>query len=327
MKKRKGVSYAKYGYIFSIPFLVAYLVFNLYPTIYTVILGFTKTRGIKPKPLEFLKGDELFKNFKTVLIDNETFRTSFGNTVLIFVLNFIPQLALALLLTAWFTSPRCKIRGQGFFKVMFYMPNIITAATIAMLFSVLFNRYGAVNDLLKTIGAREKPYDFLQDKTWTRGIIAFIQFWMWYGYTAIIFISGVLGINPEIFEAAEIDGANGRQTFWRITLPNLKSIMLYMLITSLIGGLGMYDIPYLFNKGGPGGKSQTIAMFIKDKAFGKRYLYDEASAASMIVFVVIIILSGIIFFMMRDRDAIKQKKADKAAEKARLKELKKKGVA
>ena len=326
MKKRKSVSYAKFGYLFSIPFVIAYLAFSLYPTIYTILLGFTDSKGLGNDKFNFLKGADLLKNFETVL-KNQSFTTSLKNTIIIFVLNFIPQLALALLLTAWFTSPRCKIRGQGFFKVMFYMPNIITAATVAMLFNVLFGfPVGPINDLLKTLG-RETGYQFAQNGYWAKGIVAFIQFWMWYGYTAIIFISGVLGINPEIFEAAEIDGASGSQTFWKITLPNLKSIMLYMLVTSLIGGLGMYDIPRLFLNGGPSNKTLTASMFIYNQAFSGSYLYARAAAASMIVFIIIIILSAIVFYMMRDRDAIKQKKADKAAEKARLKELKSKGAA
>jgi len=327
MKKRKGVSYAKYGYIFSIPFILAYIAFNLYPTIYTILLGFTDSKGLGNDKFNFLKAEDLFKNFETIL-KNKSFITSLQNTIVIFILNFIPQLALALLLTAWFTSPRCKIRGQGFFKVIFYMPNIITAATIAMLFNVLFGfPTGPINDLVVSLGIKNQPFYFAQNGTWAKGIVAFIQFWMWYGYTAIIFISGVLGINPEIFEAAEIDGANNRQTFWKITLPNLKSIMLYMLVTSLIGGLGMYDIPRMFLNGGPNNKTLTASVFIYNQAFSGSYLYARAAAASLIVFIVIIILSAIVFYMMRDKDAIKQKKLDKAAEKARLKELKSKGAA
>lgn len=327
MKKRKSVSYAKYGYLFSIPFILAYIAFNLYPTIYTILLGFTDSKGLGNDKFNFLKSADLFKNFETIL-KNKSFTLSIQNTLVIFILNFIPQLALALLLTAWFTSPRCKIKGQGFFKVMFYMPNIITAATIAMLFNVLFGYpTGPINDLVVSLGIKSEPYYFSQNGYWAKGIVAFIQFWMWYGYTAIIFISGVLGINPEIFEAAEIDGANSRQTFWKITLPNLKSIMLFMLVTSLIGGLGMYDIPRMFLNGGPSNKTLTAAVFIYNQAFSGSYLYARAAAASLIVFVIIIILSAIVFYMMRDRDAIKQKKLDKAAEKQRLKELKSKGAA
>ena len=118
------------------------------------------------------------------------------------------QITLALILTAWFTSRRNQIRGQGFFKVVFYMPNIITAASVAILFNALFGYpKGPVNDLLVNTGLRDSAFYFMNSPKATRWIVAFIQFWMWYGYTMIILISGVLGINPEIFEAAEIDGA------------------------------------------------------------------------------------------------------------------------
>ncbi len=313
--KRKGVSYAKYGYLFVIPFVVVYLIFSLYPTLYTALLGFTNSKGLGNITWEFLK-DEPFRNF-TAVLENKTFKTSIYNTVTIWLMNFIPQLSLSLILTAWFTSPRCKIRGQGFFKVLFYMPNIITAATVATLFSALFGYpVGPLNQLAESMGIIKEPFFFFQDKGWMRAIVAFIQFWMWYGNSTIVFISGVLGINPEIFEAAEIDGANGAQTFFRITLPNIKTIMLYSLITSLIGGLNMYDIPQVINKGGPDNSTVTATMFIYGQGFQNTYNYARASAASMIIFVIIAVCSIAIFYLMRDKDEIAQKKAEKAALKA-----------
>ena len=310
-KKSKGISYAKYGYLFVIPFVIAYIIFHLYPTIYTAVIGFTDLKGLLTTEWHFLKGEHVFDNFKDVL-KNDSFITSIKNTCLIWICNFIPQMALALLLTAWFTSPRCKIRGAGFFKVVFYMPNIITAASVAILFSALFQApISPVNDLLKSLGIIDEPFQFLIKKDWAKGLVAFIQFWQWYGYTAIIFISGVLGINPEIFEAAEIDGASSSQTFFRITLPNIRTIMLYQLITSLIGGLNMFDIPYAFLNGGPAKATLTTALFIYNQAFSGSYIYNRASAASMLMFVVICFFSAIIFYLMRDKDEIAEKKAEK----------------
>lgn len=311
--KRKGVSYARYGYLFVIPFVVVYLIFSLYPTLYTALLGFTDSKGLGNISWEFLK-DEPFKNFAWVL-ENKTFKTSIYNTITIWLMNFIPQLSLSLILTAWFTSPRCKIRGQGFFKVLFYLPNIITAATVAILFNALFQYpVGPINDMLKSFG--QQAFNFEQDKEWSRLLVAFIQFWMWYGNSTIVFISGVLGINPEIFEAAEIDGANGTQTFFRITLPNIKTIMLYSLITSLIGGLNMYDIPQVMRRGGPDNSTVTASIFIYGQGFSNTYNYGRAAAASMIIFVIVAICSIAIFYMMRDKDEVAQRKAEKAAIKA-----------
>ena len=144
--RRKGVNYSKYGYIFSLPFIFAFLVFSLYPILYTAAIGFTNLQGLIPKPIQIL--DNPFKNFTDLIYHNVAFRTSLSNTALLWIVNFIPQIALALLLAAWFTIQRLRIRGQGAFKVLLYMPNIITASTIAVLFSTLFAYpMGPVNSL------------------------------------------------------------------------------------------------------------------------------------------------------------------------------------
>lgn len=313
--RRKSVSYAKYGYIFSIPFVLAYLVFSLYPTIYTAVIGFTDLKGLTKTDWKFLPNP--FQNFEQIL-KNPSFITSTKNTAIIWIINFIPQILLALLLTAWFTSQRRHIKGQGAFKVIFYMPNIITAATVAILFSSLFGYpMSPVNDLFQTFGLSKEPIYFLNYKWTAKLIVSFIQFWQWYGYTMLILISGVLGINPELFEAAEMDGASGSKTFFKITIPSLRPIMLYMLVTSLIGGLNMFDIPKLFvPNSGPDNATLTTSVFIYNQAFSGSYMYNRAAAASMILFVIIAILSGILFYSMRDRDAIRLRKAEKNRVKA-----------
>ena len=271
LQKKKSISYAKYGYLFSLPFVIAYLVFHLYPTVYTAILGFTDCKGLGNTNWHFLK-DDIWKNFRTIL-NNATFKTSLKNTVVLWIMNFFPQITLALLLTAWFTSKR----------VLFGYPK------------------GPVNDILVSLGLRSEAFFFTNSATASRWIIAFIQFWMWYGYTMIILISGVLGINPEIYEAAEIDGANDWQTFWQITIPNLRTILTYTLITSMIGGLNMYDMSKMFNNGNPNNSTLTTSVFIYNQAFAGSYMYNRAAAASMIMFVIIAFFSIIVFYLMRDR--------------------------
>ena len=309
-KQKKAFGYAKYGYIFSIPFVVIFLFFSLYPTIFTAVLGFTDSKGLGNTNFNFLANP--FQNFTTIL-NNQSFRLSLNNTITIWLMNFIPQVLLALLLTEWFTNSTNKIKGTGFFKVAYYLPNIITAASIAILFNSLFGYpMGPVNDLFKMLGLSESPIYFLTSKATSRGIVAFIQFWMWYGYTMIILISGVLGISPEIFEAANVDGASRFQTFFLITIPNLKTILLYMVITSMIGGLQMFDIPRLFMNGGPDNSTLTTSLFIYNQAFSGSYLYNRASAASMIMFVIISLASAVVFFLMRDKEealAYKQQRA------------------
>ncbi|MBR6330000.1 MAG: sugar ABC transporter permease [Lachnospiraceae bacterium] len=300
MKKRRTgeFKYAKYGYLFSVPFVVAFLVFQLYPILYTALIGFTDMKGVVPGDVHILANP--FENFVNILT-TPTFRKALGNTFSIWLVNFVPQLLLALLLSAWFTDRKWKLKGQGIYKVLIYMPNIITAATIAILFKSLFDYpTSPVNDLLVNMGIIDGPQNFLLNKGISRAIVSFIQFWMWYGYTMLIFISGILGINPEIFEAADVDGANRLQTFFMITLPNIKTILLFTLVTSLIGGLNMFDIPKLFMLGGPDNATLTTSVFIYNQAFSGSYLYNKAAAASMIMFAIIMALSAVLFYLLKE---------------------------
>ena len=327
MTGKKKTGYAKWGYIFSIPFVLTFLVFSLYPILYTAVIGFTDLKGLGITEWHFL--DDPFRNFKTVMT-NPSFTTALKNTVFLWVCNFIPQIVLALLLTAWFTDKRCMVKAQGFFKVIFYMPNIITAATVAILFGQLFGYpMGPVNDLMMKLGFFDAPVEMLRSKSVAQGVVIFIQTWMWYGYTMVVLISGVLGISPEIFEAAEVDGANRVQTFFLVTIPNIKTILLFTLVTSLIGGLNMFDIPKLFLQGGPDNATLTTSVFIYNQAFAGSYMYNRASAASMIMFIIIAILSGFMFFILRDKDEAKLRREIKRQEKKfkeQMKAARKEGV-
>lgn len=316
MNKKGSINYSKYGYYFIIPFMVAYLIFSLYPTLYTLIIGFTDLKGVGKTNWHFLKGD-IFKNYKEI-IASPTFRIAFKNTFKIWLSNFIPQMILALFLAATFTNGRIRIPCVGLFKVLFYMPNIITASTVAILFGALFGYpMGPINDLLQRFGIIDTPYNFLVSKTIARNVVIFIQTWMWYGATMITMISGILGISPDIFEAADIDGANGWQVFWKITIPSIKTILLFSLVTSLVGGLTMFDIPQLFiNNGGPDNATITTSVFIYAQAFKGSYMYNRASAASMIMFVIIVIIAAIMFFFLRDKDEEMLKKQKKLEIKA-----------
>ena len=308
MRNKKLVSYSKYGYIFSLPFFITFLIFTLYPVVYTLIIGFTDLKGAGNTTWNWLpaSGKPWYNNFKDVLT-SATFHKAFRNTWIIWIMNFIPQMGFALLFTAWFTDRRSKIKGQGIFKILFYMPNIITAATIALLFSKLFAYpKGAVNDILLSFG--KEAYNFEANEWPVKFIIAFIQFFQWYGYTMVNLIAGVIGIDPAIFEAAEIDGAGRAQTFFKITIPCIRQILLFVLVTSLIGGLNMFDIPQLYIANRCNNAGLTTNMYIRNQAFAGSYLYNRAAAASVVMFIVIVILSSILFYILRDKDEAKLKK-------------------
>ncbi|MCR5616448.1 MAG: sugar ABC transporter permease [Saccharofermentans sp.] len=313
MNNKKLVSYSKYGYIFAIPFVLTFLIFTLYPIIYTFTIGFTDLRGAGATELHFMF-DDPFKNFRDVLT-SDTFQKALTNTVRIWVVNFIPQIAFALLFTAWFTDRRTKLKGQGIFKILFYLPNIITSATVAILFLALFGYpKGPANDVIQSLGMEK--INFTANATTVRGIVAFIQFWMWYGYTMVNLIAGVIGINPEIFEAAELDGANKTQTFFLVTIPCIRSILVYVLVTSLIGGLNMFDIPEMFIGKNCNNAALTTNMYIRNQAFLGSYLYARAAAASVIMFLIILVLCLLLLYFMRDRDEAKLAKLRRQERKA-----------
>lgn len=314
-------------------------------TWYQEATGFNFKDNVQSDPN--LTNTEKTAFYRNMNLGKETFE-AFGNTMIMWLLNFIPQILLSLLLAAWFTDTRAKVRGQGFYKFMLYLPNIITAASISMLFLSIFGYpQGPINialhksfaanaqaELATLVPGTEEYQQLLMqinnetsgtviffDKTWwARGIISFINFWMWYGNTMIVLIAGILGISPSLYEAAQIDGANASQTFRRITLPLLRPILLYTLVTSLIGGMQMYDIPKIIAGSASSlllarPKIVTVVVLISD-LLGASKNYAIASAISVMLFVFTAMFSLILFYIMRDKDAAKLKKEEKAYKKA-----------
>lgn len=323
-KKHKTVEYDRYGYLFIAPFFIVFGIFQLWPFIYTIGLAFCESYTDTMFNVEVGPYFNGLANFKTVifsdagkLFDTYTF-DALWNTFVMWFAGFVPQILLALLLAAWFTDTRVKLRGQGAYKMLVFMPNIITAATISVLFYKLFDfPAGPVNQLLT--GAGMDSVRFFSNTFSCRGLIAFINFWMWYGNTMIILTAGILGINPSLFEAARVDGASSKHIFFNITLPLLKPIMLFTLVNSAIGGMQMYDIPKLLTASGygdPDFTTRTITMYIRDLAFTGSKQLGKASAVSLVLFIVTLIMSLILFYIMRDKDEIAEQKAIKARKKA-----------
>lgn len=304
---RKGLSkvnYNRYGYIFVLPFVVVFTIFQLYPILFTFRTSLSDAVGWEKINSSVIVGIDNYRQFFTPgSVVYKEFWATFTNTLLIWIVNFVPQIVMALLLANWFTDSRMRLRFQGGFKVIIFMPNIITAATIAILFLSLFGYPVApVNTLLQQTGILSLPFEFLRDVPASRGIISFIQFWMWYGNTMIILVAGMLGIDPTLFEAGLVDGCTSRNLFWKITMPLIKPILLYTLVTSMIGGLQMFDIPHLLTQGNPNGTTNTVARFIYNQAFTGSRNFNNASAASVILFALIVVASLIMFLLMRDRD-------------------------
>lgn len=301
-KKRSLESYNNFGYVFLLPFFLAVLVFQLYPILYTIFLSFTDLHGF-----ETTSNMVGFKNYLSIF-NNDMFRKAVSNTFILWIINFIPQIGLALLLSAWFTNVKLRLKGTGFFKIIFYLPNIITAASVAVLFYALFSYpLGPMNLLLQNVHIVSKPIAFLRSEWGTRAIVSFIQFWMWYGQTTIVLVAGIMSIDESLFEAAIVDGANDNQVFRLITLPLLKPIVLYTLVTSLIGGLQMFDIPFLLTNGNPNNSTLTMTMYIYKQAFTGARNFNVAATASVLLLLISIVLSTVLFRLFRGSS----KKGDK----------------
>lgn len=295
-QKLNHEKYKRFGYLFLAPFFIAFLTFNFYPTIYTIFLSFTDLSGWATEP-KFVGLENYVKIF-----ENEFFLKALSNTFLLWTINFIPQIIIAFFLAYTFTSKRLHMKGTGFFKAAFYLPNIITAASVALIFYALFSYpHGPINTLLQNIGLLSDPFDFFRSETATRLIVAFIQFWMWYGQTTIVLVAAILSIDESLFEAARIDGANDRQTFFKITIPLMKPMLIYILITSMIGGLQMFDIPLLLTNGQPNNSVETIMTFIYKQAFQGSRAMNVASTASVILLIISIVLSFIVFRIFREK--------------------------
>lgn len=297
-RKKSCVSYTKWGYIFLIPFFLVYFVFSFIPLVsvfYNSLFENFKS-GLKQIGPNFIGLD----NFK-VLLTNGDLLTYAKNTIVIWLIGFIPQILISLLLAAWFANTRLRIKAAGFFKGVIYMPNLIMASAFSMLFFTLFSDNGPVNDLLIKLGILDEPYRFLSEISGTRGLIALMNFLMWFGNTTILLMAGIMGIDTTLFEAAEVDGATQFKVFRLITLPLLRPILVYVLLTSMIGGIQMFDVPQILTNGSgnPNNTSKTLIMFLNQHLYSKNY--GMAGALSVILFVITAILSLIVYFSVTKR--------------------------
>lgn len=298
-KKGKVVSYNRWGYIFLIPFIVVYVVFQLIPLFKTVYNSFMENymSGLTHIGPRFVG----FANFKD-MFSNPDIWMYFKNTMIMWVLGFVPQIIVSLLLGAWFSDPSLRLKGTRFFKTVIYLPNLIMASAFSMLFFVLFSDGGPINDILINLHIIDEPFKFLSNTWSTRGLVAGMNFLMWFGNTTILLMAGMMGIDTALFEAAEVDGATSTQVFFRITLPMLKPILIYVMITSLIGGLQMFDVPQILTdgKGSPANTTMTMIMYLNKHLFSKNY--GKGGALSVILFIITGILSLIVFKFSNNKD-------------------------
>ena len=296
----KVVRYNKWGYIFLIPFVTVYLIFQLIPMVSTIYNSFFENyrMGLMQMGPTFIG----LENYKTIFSTPELLKYT-QNTLIMWVMGFVPQIAVSLLLAQWFSDVRLKLKGSGFFKTVIYLPNLIMASAFSMLFFALFSDNGPVNSILVNSGTLSEPFRFLSNVWASRGLVATMTFLMWFGNTTILLMAGIMGIDTSLFEAAEVDGANSWKRFTQITLPLLKPILIYVLITSMIGGIQLFDIPQILTQGtgSPVESTMTLIMYLNKHLYSKNY--GMGGALSVFLFAITGVLSLVIYgIMYRKRD-------------------------
>ena len=304
--RRKSVSYAKWGYIFIAPFFITYAIFHLTPQVLTIYNSFFENyrEGLTQIGPDFVG----LKNYITLFTPDSNGSIDIlkytGNTVALWLSGAIPQIIIALLLAIFFTSTRLKIKGQAFFKAVIYMPNLIMASAFSMLFFTLFSNVGPVNQLIVQMGWSDHVIDFFAMKFTVRGLICLMNFLMWFGNTTILLMAGIMGIDQSLFEAAVMDGAKSIQVFFRVTLPLLMPILIYTVITALIGGLQMFDVPQVLTNGlGTPNRSSTTLIMYLNNYLGTSKNYGMSGAISVIIFIITGALSLVVFkFLTKPQD-------------------------
>jgi len=296
---RKKTFKINYGYVFITPFIIGFLLFGLYPVYHTLALSFTNTTMLTGKD-DFVG----LQNFIRLFSDN-TFITAITNTWQLWLMNFIPQLGIAILMAVWFTNVRLRIKAVGVWRMLFYMPNLLMPAAIAALFFSLFSYYGPVNQVLVRTGIIPEAIDYIRNPTAMRSLVVFIQWWMWFGQTTIILMAAMSSISLSLYEAAVIDGARDWQMFRYVTLPLIKPVMAYILVTSLVGGMQMFDIPYLLTdgRGSPANSILTNMIMMYMRFRSNEGHIGAAAAIGVMVFIMTTIVALLINYLLRDKDA------------------------
>lgn len=279
-------------YLYVAPFFVIFGIVGLFPLLYTAYVSLFHWKAGDDDP-DFIGLD----NFKELFADTQ-FWNALENTVSIFLLSSVPQLIIAVGLAALLSS---RLRGATGWRVGILLPYAASLVALGIIFSNLFGpKYGLINGLLQTIGL--DPIDWQANRLASHTAIAIMVNWRWTGYNALIVLAAMQAIPKELHEAALIDGAGTWRRFFHVTLPLLKPTLVFVTITSTIGGLQIFTEPKLFdampgsNNGGSTNQFQTVTLYLYQSAF-ENYNLGYASAIAWVLFLVIVLIALVNFFL------------------------------
>jgi multiple sugar transport system permease protein len=279
------------GYLFASPWILTFLIFWLFPLIYSLYLGFTDYRLLKPT-YNWVG----FQNF-IALMSDQNFMTALKNTF-IFVIGTIPlttiiSLAMALLINKNFP-------GRTIFRSAFFIPSITSMVVIALIFTNLYSRGGYIYLLAEMVGLTPPPNGFLLSSTTALSAIMAMDVWMSVGYYMLLFLAGLKSIPVELYEAADVAGAGNFRKFFSITLPLLKPGALFIIVINTIKSFQIFVEILVMTQGKYG--TNTAVYFVYENGLS-RFEFGYASAAAYILFLVIALFSIIQFGLFREHRA------------------------
>ncbi|MGH4120473.1 carbohydrate ABC transporter permease [Clostridium sp.] len=285
------------GWLFVAPFVISVLVFFIGPLIAALILSFKEYSLLDQTTILGAKSVG-FDNYVKVFND-EVFRKALKNTFF-YSLGVVPiQLTISLLLALVVDS---KIKAKAFFRVAYYIPTLTSIVAVSVIFLFLFKADGIFNKFLSIFGVAGKSW--FDDPNFALIAIIFMAVWSSVGVTMIIFLAGLQEVPQTVYEAAEIDGANKFQRFFRITIPLIKPTIFFNLVMTVIGTLQMFDQAYVISggKGGPLDSTMTVVLYLYNKGF-KEFEMGYASAIAFVLFAIIFSLTLIQKKLFKEEEA------------------------
>ncbi|MBV7339922.1 sugar ABC transporter permease [Chloroflexi bacterium TSY] len=285
MARRKALM----GYLFLLPTILGILIFIAGPVLVSFGLSFFKWSVLKPPAfIGTAHFERMFGDTRVAI--------SFLNTLKFVLVAISIQIALSLGL-ALAISGRMATGFRYYFRTAFFLPYLMSGAATAIVLSYMLNKeFGAVNYYLGFLGVPRIPWMTSSSVVLYTIVLAYV--WQHMGFTLILFIGGLNNISPEILDAADVDGATGWHRFWHITLPMLSPIMLFAAVVGVIGGLQIFDQPYVMTRGGPGDATRTAVMVLYESAF-KNMEVGYGSAIAVLLFIAIMIVTAIQFWLSR----------------------------
>jgi multiple sugar transport system permease protein len=273
------------GWLFVTPIVLGILIFQLYPTIFSLYVSFTEWNLLTP--MRWIGG----RNFVDLFTNDRNFPPAMINSFVYTAGTVIPGIALALIFAVLLNQ---NIRGRAIYRAIFFVPVVAPSVAIAILWSWIYEPdFGILNWFLSLVGI-EGP-QWLGSSDWAMFSLIVMSIWQGLGYNIVIFLAGLQAISPDLYEAAAIDGANGVRQFWHITLPLLSPVTFLVLVLGVIGSLQVFAAPYVMTNGGPSNSTLTVVMQLYREAFQ----FQRMGLASAMAYVLFVIIVGLTLLNLR----------------------------